>query len=474
MNRRAFLKSAAATAACAVASRHLTVAAPTPASDSAPIRPNILLIMTDQQHAGMMSCTGNRLVKTPALDALALGGIRFDRAYCTNPICVPSRMSMATGMMPGRLGVTDNRSGTSLASLPEGVADRSMGKLMKQAGYETFYGGKVHMCRDLAPLNTGYDQFERNDREDLPARCLEFVGKKRSAPFFAVASFINPHDICYFHGVRDGKDDKRAPGLAELFRKAASLADGELPPLPANFAVPEDEPTELPIKSDPDAPTPAGLMRQTYSERDWRMYRWVYARLTELVDEQIGRLLKGLRDAGLDERTLVIFTSDHGDMDASHRLASKRFFYEESVRVPLILRWPGVIPAGRVDAKHLVSTGLDLLPTLCDAAGVKAPAGLLGSSLRLLAEGREDRGRRNFVVSESAGGRMIRTLRYKYCVYAAGRNREWLVDLEQDPGELRNRASDPAAATVLREHRALLKAWIEESADTLGAPYIVQ
>ncbi|MDP6527185.1 MAG: sulfatase-like hydrolase/transferase, partial [Kiritimatiellia bacterium] len=161
-------------------------------------RPNILFIMTDQQHRNMMSCTGNKWLKTPALDGLAKGGIRFDRSYCTNPVCVPSRISMATGVMSCRLGATRNGSGTK-AQLPAEVNNHSLGKIMKRAGYDTFYGGKVHMCKSLAPKNAGYDEYFKGERDKLPAACLKFIERKREKPIFAVASFINPHDICFAH-----------------------------------------------------------------------------------------------------------------------------------------------------------------------------------------------------------------------------------------------------------------------------------
>lgn len=118
--------------------------------------PNILLIITDQQHADMMSCAGNKFLNTPAMDSLARNGIRFTNAYVTNPVCVPSRISMATGVMAGRLGVLNN--GVK-ARVPLEVDNNSLGKLLKRAGYDTFYGGKVHMCPELNPLDAGYDEY---------------------------------------------------------------------------------------------------------------------------------------------------------------------------------------------------------------------------------------------------------------------------------------------------------------------------
>jgi arylsulfatase A-like enzyme len=141
--------------------------------------------------------------------------------------------------------------------------------------------------------------------------------------------------------------------------------------------------------------------------------------LTERVAAQIGRLLDALKSNGLEKNTLVVFTSDHGDMDGSHRLASKNVFYENSAGVPFIMRYKGVIPAGVVDDKHLISNGLDVLPKLCDYAGVPIPEYLLGRTIRPLAEGGIDNARRPYIVAENTTGRMLRSDRYKYCVYVS-------------------------------------------------------
>ena len=439
------------------------------AEQAAP-RPNILFIMTDQQHAGMISCAGNEFLKTPALDSLARDGIRFERAYAANPVCVPSRISMATGVMPGRLGVFSNR---MQANVPQEVDVNSLGKLIQRAGYDTFYGGKVHMCRELNPPSAGYDAVVRDQRDALPDACAEFIQRERERPFFAVASFINPHDICFAHAAHIGKTPKAMRHVEQLYRQAAALPLDQLPPLPANYAIPADEPETIESHLSPRAVTPAGTMRKDYDDRQWRIYRWIYCRLTEQVDEQIGRILAAVQTAGLEETTLILFTSDHGNMDASHRLASKGLFYEESVRVPFLMKLKGVIPPGQIDDEHLVSTGLDILPTLCDYAGADVPGTRLGHSLRKIAEGRPVDDWRRYVVSENAGGRMVRSGRFKYCVYgAAGAIQESLVDMQDDPGEMRNLASLAEHAESLQQHRRYLQQWVEDSHDTEARAFL--
>jgi len=138
------------------------------------------------------------------------------------------------------------------------------------------------------------------------------------------------------------------------------------------------------------------------------------------------------------------------------------------VRVPFIMRYPGEIPAGYVDTTHLVNAGLDILPTCCDYAGVATPEGLLGTSQRAAVEGEPDAVCHDYVVSENSRGRMLRTRRWKYTIYAGDEPCEMLTDLESDPGEMRNLAGDSACAEVLADCRGMLRDWFERSGDTEG------
>ena len=433
--------------------------------------PNILFIITDQHHANMLSSAGNPYLKTKALDGMAKAGIRFTNAYVTNPVCVPSRISMATGMMPGRFGVFNNG---MKAKISKEVGDNSLGKLIKSGGYDTFYGGKVHLAPVLSPLRAGYDEFCKDQRDELPEVCIEFMTRKRDKPFFAVASFINPHDICFAYNARQAKRGKGKPLVNALYKEAEALPEDKLPPLPANHAIPKREPEAIEATMKVTATTPAKLIRKDYNERDWRNYRWIYCRLTERVDAQIGRLLDALKKNGLEENTLVVFTSDHGDMDGSHRLASKNVFYENSAGVPFIMQYKGVIPPNQVDEKSLVSNGLDVVPTLCDYAGVSAPEYLLGRSLRPVAENQKDNSRRPFIVAENNTGRMLRTARFKYCVYKEGGIRESLVDLVKDPGEMNNLAGRKGFEKHLNKHREFMQKWIAESKDAEAKAFAIE
>jgi arylsulfatase A-like enzyme len=212
----------------------------------------------------------------------------------------------------------------------------------------------------------------------------------------------------------------------------------------------------------------------------WRQYRWAYYRLVEKVDAQIGQLLDALRRSGQEGNTLIVFTADHGDGAAAHHWNQKQVLYEEAARVPFIVSGKNFVKAGCTDRAHLISTGLDLIPTLCDYAGIAVPAGLRGRSMRPLAEGKAPEKWRDMLVVETQfeykgevtgiRGRMLRTERHKYIVYSEGALREQLFDLETDPGEMTNMAVHPEKKALLEDCRARLKKWCAETGDVFEIP----
>lgn len=444
-------------------------------------RPNILLIMTDQQSWSMLSCAGNPWLHTPALDALASAGVRFDQAYATNPECLPSRFSLITGRMPSVASINDNWDGLG-AHVSSSIVKASIGSLLRAAGYDVNYGGKIHLPRAFRDEFSGhsYRYFEENERVGLAEACARFFQMRRERPFFLTASLINPHDICYVsinaHRASFGAGPLFDPGDAhgEILRDLVERAEAayekrECPALPPNHGVSLEEAAAVAEKHLGKSLTGPhrAFARSNWTEKDWRKYSWIYCRLTEQVDREIGTILAALREAELEERTLTIFTSDHGEMNGAHKLGQKSVLYEEAVRVPLILSYPGIIPQGRIDRAHLVSNGLDLLPTLCDYAETEIPrAALEGRSLRTLAEsGGCAEGWREFLVVESHHDRMVRTERFKYCRYTSGAHCEQLNDLVGDPGEMSNLAELPAYEGALAEHRAILNQWMTRTWD---------
>jgi len=447
--------------------------------------PNILFIMTDQQQAGMLSCAGNTHLRTPALDGLAAAGTRFEWAYAANPVCVPSRFSLQTGRMPSAIGMRTNE---VQLKVPADMCVQSLGPVLRRAGYRCAYGGKVHLPSTLSQymMQHGYEKLTPDERDGLAKECVEFLKQPHDRPFFLFASFINPHDICYMaindlarhqsQPITDNLASRVCEEVLDTARKSGDL-DAFIrehgPPLPDNFGIPKAEPEGISLDY-VGGRSFRQYARQQWSEQTWRLHRWLYCRLTERVDAEIGIVLQALREAGLEESTLVIFTSDHGDMDAAHRLEHKSVLYEESVRIPFIMAWKGTLPAGRVDREHLVSNGLDLLPTLCDYAGVEPPAGLPGRSLRPLVDGRTVNDWRDHVVAESQNGRMVRTADLKYCVYEHGQHREMLIDLKRDPGEMTNLSDSPEYQDELNRHRRLLSRWAERWADETGRSYMIK
>ena len=422
-------------------------------------KPNILFILTDQQSASMMSCTGNKYLSTPAMDSLAKEGVRFERAYCSDPICVPSRFSIFTGKYPSEAGFRGNNPAQENAFVPESIYKHGMGWELKKAGYEVAYGGKQHFPLFKAE-DIGFDVISKDERDILAQDCVNFISQKRELPFFLVASFINPHDICHMairDNAREGEIEKLwldnwikndALEIKDL-EWALQMPEGMdedtffntvCPPLPDNFEVQENEPesvrthqAERPFKK---------RAREIYTERQWRLHRWAYCKLTEKVDAQIGQVLKALRDIGQVENTVVIFTSDHGDMDAAHRMEHKELLYEEACRIPLIISQPGITSAGEVNRDNLVSNGLDIITTIYDYAGINKPEDLKGRSLRKLSEGIRESEWRTELLIEGCNGKAIVTERYKYVSYDEGENKEQVYDLVNDPGESKNQMKD--------------------------------
>jgi arylsulfatase A-like enzyme len=435
----------------------IALAGALPFAGAAPNRPNVLFIITDQQTAGALGCAGNPHVKTPNMDALAARGVRFTKSYSTNPVCCPARASFFTSRMPHELGILINANADlSKKDVP------TMGELFQQAGYETAYAGKWHLQMpypaykqkpihgfDVLPL-AGKDPGtvdQEKEGKGLTAdpnaadAAIHYLQKKHDKPFLLVASLLNPHDICEYGG-----DDCEA--LKALLPKDQNL----LPPARPNM-------------KDVDM-LPPGLQKRVEprSELEWRKYLCVYYRLVETVDAEIGRILAALEKSGRAKDTVVLYTSDHGEMMGSHGMRVKSKLYEESVAVPLVVAPPGV--KGRVNSQHLVNT-LDVMPTLLDYAGIAAPDSLEGRSLRPLVEQRPVEWR-DFVVSEANTyfqARMVRTDRYKYILYSEDTPNEQFFDMVQDPGELKNQVSNPELQTEVGRHRALLKTWMAETND---------
>ena len=419
-----------------------------------PEKPNIIYIFTDQQSASMMSCAGNNWLKTPAMDYIAENGIRFTRAYAANPVCAPARLSLMTGRFPGYFKdskgnpVRENGAAMRITEIPEEVRNTNLASWAKQADYELVFGGKRHLSKPLDPETLGFNIISNDERDELANSAARFIKKQHEKPYFMIVSLINPHDICYM-AIRDFAQTESEQNIIKNGKKEVATLDQALkmpknvseeeffakycPPVPPNYEPQEDEPQAIqwlvnqrPFKKN---------AREKYTDEDWRRHRWAYCRLTEVVDRQIQTILNALKESGQEENTLIIFSSDHGDMDSSHRLEHKTVLYEESVNIPFMAMWKGKIPASKVDSIHLVSNSLDLLPTVSDYAGAKCVSDNRGRSLRPLFEGKNIEWRKSLGIESEIGRAVISDDNYKYIMYDVAGEEERLSDLNKDPYE---------------------------------------
>jgi choline-sulfatase len=427
--------------------------------------PNLLLIVTDDQSGFSLGAAGDRRGATPCLDTLARQGVYFARAYCNSPLCTPSRQSFITGLLPHASGVTRLETRLSDSVL-------TLGSWLGSQGYRTAAIGKMHFN---GPSRHGFDTRidvpqwllhlrqhppeggdlrkewrpfvdpprvwlnTKCEDEGLPAAstasayfvdcALETMKRADERPFAVVVGFYDPH--APFRFPREWRGRYR--------REQFSVA-------PVSVQDLEDQPRVF----------------RELSADDIRGIQAAYSSSLSFVDAQIGRLLRGLDDSGLTRNTLVVFLSDNGYLLGQHGRVEKNCFYEPAVRVPLIVRWPGHLPAGKSDY-NLVEL-IDLFPTVCHLLGVPRPPHLQGEDLVPLLEGKLGARGRDIVFSEYPENEeaMVRSDRYKLIVGSGRRQRkdhletghppsspyQRLFDLERDPDETTDISGDLAVAAI--------------------------
>jgi len=411
-------------------------------------KPNILFIMSDDHAAHALSAYGSRLNQTPNLDRIARDGMLFKNCFVNNSICTPSRAAILTGKYSHKNGVT-------VFNRFDG-AQPHLAKYLQQAGYQTAMVGKWHLFSEP----TGFDYWnvlpgqglyndpvmiEMGKTNKLKGYASDLIAdisiewlKKRdpSKPFCLMSQPKAPHR------------EWTPPA------KYTNLFAGLDLPLPDTFdddyrgrsrALPEATMRmEHLRKTDLKAPVPAGLSPE--QEKRWRYQRYIkdYLRCIASMDENVGRILDYLDQSGLATNTIVIYTSDQGFFLGDHGWFDKRFMYEESLRMPLLVRWPGHIkPGSRSEAMVM---NIDFAPTLLEAAGVSVPKDMQGRSFLAALEGRRLRNWRTSMyyryyhypgdhqVQPHYG---VRTERHKLIYF--NKLDEWeLYDLEKDPRELKN------------------------------------
>ncbi len=436
-----------------------------PADRSSP--PNILLIIADDHAAWTLGSMGDPRKATPNLDRLARQGVLFERAYCNSPLCTPSRQSLITGQLPHQVGVTQ-----LTTPLPEDAI--TLGSWAQRLGYETVAIGKMHFndtSRHGFERRVDLQDWERHLHENPPpegdhrrpwrpfndpaklwlnADCLDaglpaqamssafFIERAardfhhtRRTPFAMVVGFYEPHSPFRFPTEWVGRysaSDFPVPAVAEFDRREQ----------PAVFA--------------------------NLTPRDIRGVQAAYFTSLSFLDDQVGGLLNALDSAGLANQTIVVYVGDNGYLLGQHGRFEKHCFYEQAVRVPLIIRWPGQIPAGR-RVRDMVEL-VDVLPTVLALAGLPRPVGRHGIDLGPLLRGQPGARGRDVVYGEYPENEeaMVRDDRYKLLVGTGARLREdgyatrnptpppgpylRLYDEQSDPGEDHDLSSTPGLITV--------------------------
>jgi len=462
LSRRQFVAYLSAVLAGVSFSPGLAQTAPKPAASRA--RPNILVIMTDQHSKHFLGCYGNRIVRTPHLDRLASEGMRMTSAYCAAPVCVPSRMSFMTGRTPSR-----NRVWSNSCILASGIP--TWAHVLGAAGYETSLIGRMHFvgpdqrhgfenrpigepsasqpgadvqCTDpgqraqrhyhggsgqsracVTQAGRGKTTYQYFDEQRIPVACeyLRQRAKDAKRPFAAVLGLTLPH--CPFIAPK------------ELYDYYAQHVD--VPPIE-----PGQPPTIRRFRQQ------RGILDPPLSQHQVRVARAAYYGMCEYVDSLIGQVLRCLDETGLAANTLVVYTSDHGEMAGDHGCWWKSNYYEGSVGVPLIARLPGTIAPGSVS--DAVCSLMDLGPTFAEVAGTRM-SDTDGRSLWSTLRGRHPPTWKNETTSElSQVSRMIRAGKWKLWVYVdADKLPPALFNLEEDPGELNDLGQDPKYAAVREE-----------------------
>jgi len=437
-------------------------------------RPNVVLILTDDQRWDAMSCAGHPLLRTPHLDRMAAEGARFANMFVTTSLCSPSRASILSGLYAHAHGVVNN-----FTDYPDGLP--SFPRQLKAAGYETAYVGKWHMNEDSDQARPGFDywashkgqakyygtEFNVNGRrevlegyytEQVTDLAVDWLRRRGQRPFLLILGHKAPH----------------SPNVAEP--KYAHLYDGAKIEYPASAFQLEGKPDWVrqrigtwhgiygPLwdyrKKFPDA-RPEGVAQFAAFVR-------AYLATINSIDDSAGRICDALRETGQLDRTLLIFTSDNGFFLGEHGMMDKRTMHEPSIRVPLVVRYPPLVRPGTVVDRMVLN--LDIAPSILDICGAEPLPKVHGQSWKRLVSGDpagwrtswfyEYNYEKQFPYTPNVRG--VRTDGWKYIHYPHGdgrpdRHRAELYNLQDDPLETRTLIDDPACAGRVEELRAELE-----------------
>jgi arylsulfatase A-like enzyme len=398
-------------------------------SATAARKPNVLYVISDMQRAYSLGCYGDKNAHSPQLDRFATEGLRLDGAISPTPVCCPHRACLMSGQYAHHNGMMSNG-----AEFKPTV--KCLGEAFRDAGYVTGYVGKWHLGKARNPNDPTYGfpapgteygvyQFKR-DPAPTTDIALKFIAEKSKgeAPWLLMVSWIWPH----------APYDAPAK-LREHFQS---------PTIPPN--VPSGTAHDFAAKALPD-----------------------YYGMIEALDGEFGRLLQAVKDAGVAEDTIIVFSSDHGDMIGGQGYKAKRWPFEESARVPFLIRYPRQLSAGRVLDQPFGTP--DIYPTLAGLAGVAVSKGLDGADFSSFFAGKSAQPPRDYVYLEMAyayvpwpGWRAIRT---RDQMYARTVDKPWLLfDVKQDPWEMHNLVQEPAQQALVKQMDARLTSAMKLAGDS--------
>jgi len=453
---------------------------PLHARDAANSRPNIVFILIDDLRWDELGIAGHPYIRTPNIDRVGREGVLFRNAFMTTPLCSPSRASLLTGKYAHTHGIIDNvdRSAAShkLVTFP---------LLLHQSGYETAFIGKWHMGNDDKP-RPGFDRWvsfkgqgsylNPDMNEDgksvkpsgyvtdiLNNYAVEFIKRPHDRPFliYLAHKAIHPE-------VTQNNDGSVNLADAELFipadRHRNLFAGKTIPHRPNYKRSPEDKPALQ--RRIGDLPS-LGAATATSDETILGRQRSLMS-----IEEGVGDILRVLKETGQLDNTIIVFTSDNGYFYGEHGLSvERRLAYEESIRMPLLMRYPKLIKPGTVRDEFALN--VDLAPTLLEIAGVAVPETMQGRSLVPLLNGKRSNWRNSFLIEYYSdtvfprivhmGYKAVRTSRWKYIHYLELEDMDELYDLKADPYEMKNVIREPRAARALDRMKKEMEQLLRET-----------
>lgn len=479
-------------------------------------KPNIILFMADQLRYDALGCYGNTKIHTPNIDSLALNGSVFGNHFIQNPVCSPSRCSILTGRYPKNHGTRDN-------GIPLRDEEITLAEVLKADGYKTAAIGKMHFTTQFAP--------KENEEDDWPQDNYGFdvvhtTCDTKSGEYLNWLKSVSSDDyqIVKMQGERKAKEDRASASEKDVsgppqvykseinpqYHQSAWISDQTIDLIKESdgkqpFFVfcsfvdphhPFDPPKPYSEMYDPDKLVPPiyaegeledkpphfkkhrmgnGFSNEKYDYRKLDLHAWgcvkaAYYGMISLIDDNIGRILEAIKEKGIENDTLILFTNDHGELMGDHGLLFKGpFHYDCLIKSPMIIKWPGVVPKG--SRYQQITEHVDVMATILDYAGIQAPNGMQGMSMAPIIRGDSGAGRRYALTEFNCydWGLHVKTITgrdYKLTFYAGERFGE-LYNRTDDPDEIINLWNKEEYQEIKKEMLMELMNRIIETEDTL-------